>query len=334
MGILRLILALSVVAGHGDFWRPFFFIDAAAAVICFFIMSGFYMALVLDQKYTSTKDFFIARLWRLYPSYLLFTILYGLLWVYEGRPFDPLASIFTITLAGQDFYSLFVIPGIDVQTKIPIAQAWSVAVELELYLLAALMFKKRNGILTVFLLGLATRVALHLMGLTKTPYGSWLFFNVVVFFGAGGMGYLAYRKIEAWKYRNHAAFALALLLALICKKYDGFFAVEARGDRLVQMPLYATLAVAIPFVFAATKDWKWDKLLGELSYPIYLCHIFVFAIAKQIHGNRWFILASILILSLTALLALEKPLEKMRARRIRQPALAPLSPEEGLSTAR
>lgn len=276
MGLLRLILAFSVVAGHGPFFTPFFFINASAAVICFFMISGFYMALVLNEKYDNRTEFFVARLWRLYPAYYIFTALYAMLWIYDGKIFDPLAMIFSVSLIGQEWYDLFVIPGIDPQGKIPIAQAWSVAVELELYLLAAFMFTKARGIVVVFVAGLLLRIVLQSLGYAETPLGAWLFFNVVVFFGAGGIGYLIYRKIKNWPYRAYIAISLLAVLAIYCYKFDRFVALEARGPELRLMPFYAAFAIAIPFVFSITKNWQWDRALGELSYPIYLSHIMLF----------------------------------------------------------
>ena len=50
MGLLRFILAASVVLAHsGDFFG-FKFTGGLIAVETFFIISGFYMALILDTK--------------------------------------------------------------------------------------------------------------------------------------------------------------------------------------------------------------------------------------------------------------------------------------------
>ena len=41
---------------------------------------------------------------------------------------------------------------------------------------------------------------------------------------------------------------------------------------------YLAFAAAIPPLFALTKSWRLDALLGELSYPIYICHLTVIAV--------------------------------------------------------
>jgi peptidoglycan/LPS O-acetylase OafA/YrhL len=49
MGTLRLFLALSVAFGH--FGMPLGLLTSDIAVQSFFVISGFYMALVLNEKY-------------------------------------------------------------------------------------------------------------------------------------------------------------------------------------------------------------------------------------------------------------------------------------------
>lgn len=53
MGVLRLILAVSVILNHSPIalapWRPL--VPGDLAVQAFFVISGFYMSLVLSTKY-------------------------------------------------------------------------------------------------------------------------------------------------------------------------------------------------------------------------------------------------------------------------------------------
>lgn len=88
MGLLRFLLAISVVCAHcGSFFGRISFVGGEIAVQSFFIISGFYMSLVLDRKYdaaanlTNYKLFITNRLLRLYPIYWIILILtiFGLL---------------------------------------------------------------------------------------------------------------------------------------------------------------------------------------------------------------------------------------------------------------
>ena len=83
MGILRFILAASVVLwhsyneGYSIDWLPF---NSVACVLLFFIISGFYMTLVLNEKYSLKQNvlFWQNRFFRLWPSFIFATILIGI----------------------------------------------------------------------------------------------------------------------------------------------------------------------------------------------------------------------------------------------------------------
>lgn len=69
MGVVRLLFALSVVAAHSTS-NPFLkFIGATIAVQSFFMISGFYMAMI-QSNYTSKIKFWKSRYLRLYPTYI------------------------------------------------------------------------------------------------------------------------------------------------------------------------------------------------------------------------------------------------------------------------
>ena len=52
MGLLRLLLALCVFCGHSRGLGGLSWLAANIAVECFFVISGFYMQLILSSKYT------------------------------------------------------------------------------------------------------------------------------------------------------------------------------------------------------------------------------------------------------------------------------------------
>src|SRR4051812_44894507 len=74
MGIIRLLLALAVLLMMHS--TPLFgikMINGAWAVQSFYVISGFYMALVLNEKYARGRrgygEFILQRLMRLLPAY-------------------------------------------------------------------------------------------------------------------------------------------------------------------------------------------------------------------------------------------------------------------------
>jgi peptidoglycan/LPS O-acetylase OafA/YrhL len=60
LGVLRILLALSVLLWHvpGSHLR---LLNAQVVVLLFFVISGFYMALVIDEKYAPSGPGWIRR---------------------------------------------------------------------------------------------------------------------------------------------------------------------------------------------------------------------------------------------------------------------------------
>ena len=73
MGFLRFFLAISVVIAHGGSIFGINLLGGQTSVQLFYIFSGFYMSLILNQKYiaknSSFKLFITNRLLRLFPIY-------------------------------------------------------------------------------------------------------------------------------------------------------------------------------------------------------------------------------------------------------------------------
>jgi peptidoglycan/LPS O-acetylase OafA/YrhL len=73
MGLIRLLLALSVVLAHGAPLFGMTLVGGKLAVQAFFVISGFYMSLILNGKYPATRAgnllFYGNRFLRIYPMY-------------------------------------------------------------------------------------------------------------------------------------------------------------------------------------------------------------------------------------------------------------------------
>ena len=110
MGIFRLLLAFSVVVIHSN-PEPTWFMDGKLAVRVFYIISGFYMTLILNEKYigqnSSYKLFITNRLLRLYPIYwviLLLTLITG----FTNGLLDPYFKYFDdMTLSNFYIFSIY-----------------------------------------------------------------------------------------------------------------------------------------------------------------------------------------------------------------------------------
>jgi peptidoglycan/LPS O-acetylase OafA/YrhL len=158
VGTVRLYLALSVVAAHLWGYVPAPMVTGYLAVIMFFIISGFYMSMIINERYAKLplRTFYLSRALRLYPVYaavLLATVWFG---YYAELPTVFMKSPFAnATMIGIDV--------IDANHR-AVPQAWTISIELEFYLIAPFLVGRSIK------LGLAAVVGLIILRLLFLPY--------------------------------------------------------------------------------------------------------------------------------------------------------------------
>jgi len=330
LGLFRFLLALCVVMGHAP--QPtislfsFNYMSATTAVEVFFAISGFYMQLVLREKYTVDRigknyitKFYCSRYTRLMPAYLVClvaTIIY--LYVsrsafamaeYPNYPLPGLQKIYNLsdTLNNILFKCFFVFTSIflffqDLLLNIAVSsgqaqwtlhrtvsdfyipsamllpQAWSLGVELSFYLLAPFLLKMQNWkLMSLFLLLITIKLYLILLGEPNDLYYRSLPFTFPYFL----LGAIVYRyrdKLNIFKERSGSirifhAYAFIIMVSLLLPIQGLSYSV----------PLVIICALHLPSLFAATKNSKIDRLIGEMSYPIYIFHILFYMII----ANSW-----------------------------------------------
>jgi peptidoglycan/LPS O-acetylase OafA/YrhL len=337
MGTLRLLLALSVAYGH--LTKLPSFPSSDVAVQGFFVISGFYMALVLNEKYGpgSYWLFISNRLLRLWPAYAVVLML-SLAVANNWRPifalnwFDIAFFIGSqILIVGQDLYLfLFVSNGTlaftahytevsaPLYTMAPIPQAWTLGLEIYFYLLAP--FLVRRGPLFIAAM-VAASLALRMLlqgacGLSGQPWSFRFFPSEFALFMTGSLGYYAYAsKNEAQRTlaKTLLSFAAVLLFAaLAINRWDGI-------SRLVSLSLLGLIVVGTPKLFDATKEIAWDRYLGELSYPLYICHFLCgwLLMPGTLAGAYTALLLSI-ALSVALYHLIDKPIDDWRQARLKK----------------
>ena len=340
MGTLRFILALSVAYGH--LAVPLSFPTADIAVQSFFVISGFYMALVLNGKYgTGSYWLFVSnRLLRLWPSY--FVVLVLSLGVADNWrtivALDWLAVGFFIAsqvlIIGQDLYLfLFVNSGTLAFTAhysavpaplygfAPIPQTWTLALEIYFYLLAPFLVRRGPIFLAAMIVAsLVLRMVLQWsFGLDGNPWSFRFFPSEIALFLTGSLGYYVYAATNDGQ-RSQARtllFIVAVLLfvCLALNRWDGL-------TRLASLSLLAAVVVGVPRLFEITKNLAWDKYLGELSYPLYICH---FLLGWLVLPNTLLSAYLALFMSLAMSIALyhfvDKPIDVWRQNRLKNSKL-------------
>jgi peptidoglycan/LPS O-acetylase OafA/YrhL len=332
MGILRFLLACSVIVAHSQplIWGNLPF--GGIAVQAFFIISGFYMALVLCEKYTGTKHYWLFisnRILRLWPAYIIILAVdFVFRYVFFGTipiitpPFESLnfhSKIFVIFtnvfIIGQDI-SAFLGPdatgaitfatgaGKNLTYSNLVVQSWSTASEFTFYLLAPFLVNKKTKTLLLLILGsLLIRLIIHKLDLRYQPWGARFFPAELGYFIMGIFSYRIYKFIESKRVFNYhlsiypcAILPIIILTSTVCYP----FLSNNTGKRSVYFQNYYQIIpdqvsakwiylififLAIPFLFALTSNMKFDKFLGDLTYPVFISHMLAINIIALLFGK-------------------------------------------------
>ena len=253
MGFFRLLLAISVIISHcGAIWK-FKFIDGRIAVETFFIISGFYMTLILNEKYVGKNSsyslFIINRFLKLYPVYWAVLILTCILavvvyYISAGQTFpifsfyfafdlNTIPLIFLIAanlmLIGQDavmflgvdgetgglfFTENFWITDPQLNLFLFVPQAWTLSLEIFFYLLAPFLLRKRAIVILVIIF-LSAVLRFYLYNSLRLRYDPWTyrFFPTEIFFFL--LGYISYRIYESIRRYRINIYLSTLILGFI-----------------------------------------------------------------------------------------------------------------------
>ncbi|WP_313686322.1 acyltransferase [Pantoea sp.] len=291
MGLLRIILALSVVAGHSQSTiLGFNGLGATYAVSVFFVVSGFYMALILNEKYSTlpTKYFYLSRALRIYPIYIIglafslivsFTDIRG---VFESltiisKTYMLISNSF---IFGRDIVNQFCWNNLQGVCTNPLSMSinppgWSLAPELIFYLAAPFIVKSKKNVILVWLIGCVyfwvisqLKYPINRMGMhtSREVTFNYTFYPAsIIYFMTGVLGY------HFIYLRDRISYPLCLMMLLALS-----FTITPLASWVILL-----LGLGIPVIFTLTKDIKIDRFMGELSYPVYILHFPVFLYVKK-----------------------------------------------------
>lgn len=355
MGFIRFILALSVVYAHAYPIFGYRLLDGYLAVISFFVISGFYMTLVLNRKYigknSSYRLFITNRFLRIYPIYwigflalFLSTLAKHILYpgsdiiVEQFFQYYHDASLWQVIIGiSNDFFrNITLIITTDylyIDHSDPfslfVKQAWTLQVELLFYLVAP--FIVRRGLKQILLI-ISGLLFIQLLAaifhsnalLTASLTGKVVFY--MSFFLLGTVGYHIYlflTKIRILKVLLKTLLILFILFVLIYK------AIPITSSYFLSLPFNIVIFIAIltpllPFIFLFSQKNKFDRWLGELSFPMYIIHSFII---KVLQSNQYLLdnpqLFTIILIILTIVSSwimvkiVEIPIDKIRQKRLR-----------------
>lgn len=359
MGGLRFLLAAAVIMQHSS---PMFLpkiLPGTVAVEMFFIISGFYMSLILSGKYDARSPgavwrFYASRFFRLWPVFILTTVakltLLAAASVYAGHVvtagFMPIfeatgdAAVIAAILAsnfvmiGQDVMCLFHVhlatgaaltfgpPGTLADGSpwmgftLFIGPAWSIGAEIWFYLIAPFLIRKSTAALIALVLA-----SLALRFIMQGAYGlnTYFFFPAQLAFFLAGM--MAYRFREATSRIGLTDRWVALAgLGCLVASIVAFGRVDEANQHLKWL-IFAEMVIFIYPIFSLTMHNKIDRIIGELSYPMYITHGLLITLVATALGRRAsdgvsseVIIAVVVFVSSALYWTVEAPVNRWRQR--------------------
>ena len=152
-------------------------------------------------------------------------------------------------------------------------------------------------------------------------------FREILFFLLGTLAYKTYRRVRSQTQPNYVL-SLIFCVVILSTLIYGFLPAE----KLVSLPFsyremayFLLVVMAIPYLFIFSKNNRLDMSVGELSYPIYISHMFIILFVHRAlpptFNNGWFIALATILFSLLLNRFVADPIEKIRQRRVAEPAV-------------
>lgn len=336
---MRFILACVVMLGHfGN--HGFYMIGGDKAVQIFYVISGFSMSIIFNEysSYRNTKTFYISRILKLFPVYLIVAVISLTIYVVHyfilnksnslfnslnqiPSEFIPISILLNFSIFFQDITPFVFfsnqevrIVGISDDPKdtllidaLILPQSWSLALELYFYALCPFFIKKNKIIMILILSSVSFLCVLVFVDLAIIDPWSYRFFPSQLYLFLMGVIshkflYGIYLKIISENIKISYVLSASILFFIL---FNNFLFAENRS--IVNSIFLNIIFLALPALYHTSKAYKFDSYLGRLSLPIYLLHITVYFLAVRICARIGLINElniAIIAVSFTSILAL------------------------------
>jgi peptidoglycan/LPS O-acetylase OafA/YrhL len=274
-GALRLTLAFAVFVHHTTSFNL-----GMSAVLIFFVLSGYWVAVMWKKTYSKTTSayftYLVSRVWRVAPVFALCSAITWALLFWRGD-----APVAVGGLMHQFFSNVMILGynSLPYQANLP---GWSLDMEMQFYLIApavVFLISKNIHLLVICLL---------ISALAPWVGGSATVAPFLLFFGVGvAAASHELKPSRTFAYRSlYAAMAVLVLgAALLAKElYVGSDATALAFGSKANLIIAAMMTPWAIYTTQQSSGAK-DRMLGELSYIFYLLHWSVLGFMKTGEGS-------------------------------------------------
>lgn len=271
-GALRLLLAYLVVISHlaGSAYAEHF---GFYAVRGFFVLSGYIMTSALNEVYAfDGARFWLNRLLRLLPGYYLVVLLTltAIALVPNAAQFQP---TWQINAQHHDFLMNFLVLPLqfnELNFRL-LPPYWSIAVEIEMYLLLWIVLGRSQAFATI---GLIAGLAYHLACMYDGLHWEMRYYaapSALLSFSLGALVYFVRKKNPRVVTAKGATLAGVLWLVNLLAAGSVLSPSYVYGAGFyLGIVLFMILVAGLANVNGSPAIAKFDHQLGELAYPVFL----------------------------------------------------------------
>lgn len=314
MGTYRLVLAVMVMLAHmgTDIGGR---AQGVAAVVSFFIISGFVMTATIRRNYptlSAAPMFFVDRAMRIFPQYLLYIALTVAAFAWVGIKVPFISGITTSNVLANAFLVPTGLYSWEAFGAAWMPQGWTLGLEAKFYLvipfLLILNFRKWAMLPSMIVFIIAYLGIIH----TET-WGYMSLSGTLFIFLCGSLLY-------DLKERFHAAILLAVYIFAMVLFYFLTKTPTLHFKWSYEVLLGLLLGLPMVALLSRKKFGHLDDHLGNISYGAYLNHsliIFLFEAFNFGHSSwkmQLSIIACSIVMGWVSFHIVEKPIVKLRRR--------------------
>ena len=259
------------------------------------------LILVQNKSYTKIRYFYFNRILRLFPIFWITAVVtFGVYFLYNPHFFSLYQALTTIPKALLIFSNVSILGQAQVyflsitesalaypisylKSDIPfwqgllVPQAWTLELELMFYCIAPFILHRKKILFSLLILSVGLRMVMFDFGFGfEDPWTYRFFPTELAFFIIGAFIHQSFlpwyqKKFSEELLSQYAKHITFIWVAFLCV-YDFIAPLNTLTQSTSPFILFLSFMFLLPIFFQHQSQSRFDARIGELSYPIYICH--------------------------------------------------------------